>query len=96
MIFSGIEMLFFTLGVMTTLGIGTIIYYNRKLKFNGWAWATICTGLFLLIFATAWSVSAVLEGEPRASSMGLIVFGIPSIILLVLGRKLALSKKTKE
>jgi len=45
----------------------------------------------------AWSVSSMLEGEPRAASMGMVVFGIPSLILIVLGRRLALkpSKKSK-
>lgn len=93
MIFTGIEILFFILGVITTLGIATIIYYNRKLKFGVGAWISFAFGLFLLIFCIAWSISSILEGEPRASSMGMIVFGIPSIILLVLGRKLALKKR---
>lgn len=93
MIFSGIEILFFMLGIITTIGIYTIFHYNRKLKFNVATWITICFGLFLLIFTVAWSFSSILEGEPRAASMGMIVFGIPSIILLVLGRRLALKQK---
>ena len=96
MIFTGIEILFFMLGVISTLGIYTIIHYNKKINFNAAAWVSICLGFFLLIFAIAWSFSSILEGEPRASSMGMVVFGIPSIILLVLGRRLALKKpKTK-
>lgn len=93
MIFTGIEILFFTLGVITTLGIATVVYYNSKFKFNAGAWASIGIGLFLFIFSIAWSISSILEGEPRASSMGMLVFGIPSIILLILGRRLALKKK---
>lgn len=93
MIFTGIEILFFLLGVITTLGIATVVFYNRKFKFNIGAWASIGMGVFLFIFSIAWSVSSILEGEPRASSMGMLVFGIPSIILLILGRRLALSKK---
>lgn len=93
MIFTGIEILFFLLGVLTTLGISTVVFYNRKFKFNIGAWASIGMGLFLFIFSIAWSISSILEGEPRASSMGMLVFGIPSIILLILGRRLALSKK---
>lgn len=92
MIFTGIEMLFFMLGVLTTLGVMLLIYYNRKLKFNVSTWVTMGLGLFLLIFCIAWTFSSILEGEPRAASMGMIVFGLPSLILLVLGRKLALKK----
>ena len=93
MIFTGIEILFFLLGVITTLGIATVVFYSRKFKFNVGVWASIGIGLFLFIFSIAWSFSSILEGEPRASSMGMLVFGIPSIILLILGRRLALKKK---
>jgi len=93
MIFKGIEILFFMLGVLTTLGISALIYYNGKLKFNVVTWLILGFGLFLLIFSIAWSFSSILEGEPRAASMGMIVFGIPSIILLVFGRRLAVKKK---
>ncbi len=93
MIFTGIELLFFWLGVITTVGIGTIVYYNRQFKFKAGTWASVSIGLFLFIFCIAWSISSVLEGEPRAASMGMVIFGIPSIILLVLGRKFALKKK---
>jgi hypothetical protein len=93
MIFTGIEILFFLLGVITTIGIATVVFYNRKFKFNAGAWASIGIGLFLFIFSIAWSFSSILEGEPRASSMGMLVFGMPSIILLILGRRLALKKK---
>jgi len=92
MIFTGVEMLFFSLGVVTTLGVGSVVYFNKKYKFKPLTWATILTGLFLFLFCMAWSWASVLEGEPRSSSMGLVVFGIPAIILLVLGRKFALKK----
>ena len=92
MIFTGVEMLFFSLGVLTTLGVGAVVYFNRIYKFKALTWTTILTGLFLFLFCIAWSWASFLEGEPRSSSMGLVVFGIPAIILLVLGRKFALKK----
>lgn len=90
MIFSGIEILFFTLGVITTLSVGTVIYFHRKYNFKALTWGTVLTSMFLMWFSIAWSWSSVLEGEPRSASMGLVLFGIPSIILLLLGRKFAL------
>ena len=93
MIFSGIEILFFTLGLLTALFIMAMVKYNQVFKFNKWSWITLSLGGFLAIFCIAWSVSAVLEGVPRASSMGLVVFGIPSIVLLLLGRRMALKNK---
>ncbi|NOU58473.1 hypothetical protein [Marinifilum caeruleilacunae] len=94
MIFTGIEILFFSLGVLSTLAIGLIYYYNQKLKFSVPAWTTSILGAFLFIFGIAWAFSSVLEGEPRAASMGLIVFVIPSLILLLFSRKLAIRKST--
>lgn len=96
MIFTGIEILFFSLGVITTLAIGLIFYYNQKFRFNISTWISSCMGIFLLIFGIAWSVSSVLESEPRAASMGLIVFVMPSLILLVLSRKLALKSAVSK
>jgi len=96
MIFNGIEILFFMLGVITESCIIMAIYYNRKLKFDWSTWLTLGLGLFLLIFCIAWSCSSILEGEPRAASMGMIVFGLPSLILLVLGRRFALKKTVQD
>jgi len=93
MVFTGIEILFYLLGVLSTLFIGGLIKYNKVFKFSALSWALLGLGGFLLIFCIAWSVSSVLEGVPRASSMGLVTFGIPSVILLLFGRKVALKKK---
>jgi len=97
MIFKGIEVLFFMLGILSTIGTFSVVYYYKKIHFSIPVLLTICLGVFLLVFSVAWSVSSMLEGEPRAASMGMVVFGIPSLILIVLGRRLALkpSKKSK-
>ena len=91
-IFSGLEILFFMLGLLTTLSVASLVYYHRQMKFKARTWITLTLGTFLLLFCIAWSCSSVLEGEPRAASMGLVVFGIPALILLLLGRKLAIKK----
>jgi len=93
MIFTGIEILFFVLGVLTALFVVALVKYNQDLGFRKWSLLTLTLGGFLGIFCLAWSVSSVLEGVPRAASMGLVVFGLPSIILLLLGRRMALKEK---
>lgn len=95
-IFSGIEILFFMLGLLTTLSVASLIYYHRQLKFKTGTWVTLGLGTFLLLFCIAWSCSSILEGEPRAASMGLVIFGIPALILLLLGRKLATKKSINK
>lgn len=95
MVFTGIEVLFFILGIMTTLFVVGLIKYNSELKFKALTWTALSLGAFLCIFCVAWSVSSVLEGVPRAASMGLVIFGIPSIVLLLLGRRMALKAKNE-
>lgn len=89
-IFSGIEILFFVLGVLTTLGVVGLIFLGRSYQLDWKAWSSLGLGALLLIFALAWSVSSVLEGEPRAASMGMVFFGMPGIIFGLLGRRFVL------
>jgi len=96
MIFSGIEVLFFLLGFLTCLFIIGFFRLYTKYKMDWKLWSLVSFGAFLMLFCIAWSVSSVLEGEPRAASMGMVVFGLPSLILLGLTRRILLSKPLKE
>lgn len=95
-IFSGIEFLFFLLGALTTLAVIGLIVLNKNYELNWKAWTSLIIGAFFLLFAIAWSVSSALEGEPRAASMGLVVFGIPGLILLLLGRRFVVAGKVEK
>ncbi|MBI9063761.1 MAG: hypothetical protein JEZ14_17400 [Marinilabiliaceae bacterium] len=92
MIFSGVELLFFFLGFLSCLMIVGLIHLNRRNRLDWKAWLSIGLGAFLFLFCIAWSVSSVLEGEPRAASMGMVVFGLPALILLTLGMRLSFKK----
>jgi hypothetical protein len=86
-IFSGTELLFFMLGVVTTLCIIGIVKLYKMYQLDWKSWITLILGIFLAVFSAAWAISSVLEGEPRAASMGMVFFGIPGIIILLLGRR---------
>ena len=86
-IFIGIEILFFVLGVICTLAILGIVMLNKTYQMDWNSWSTTILAALLLIFGIAWSVSSVLEGEPRAASMGMVVFGLPGIVILLLARR---------
>lgn len=90
-IFDGIEVLFFSLGVITTLAVVGMVYLSKNYRLNWKMYSVSLMGIFLGIFAIAWSVSSVLEGEPRAASMGMVVFGLPSLACLGIFRKLLLA-----
>ncbi|WP_300673026.1 hypothetical protein [Desulfoluna sp.] len=81
-VFSGIEILFFFLGVITTLGVLGIIYLKQKRQAGPLSLFLSASGLFLLVFALAWSMSSIIEHEHQAANMGLLFFGLPAILLL--------------
>ena len=93
MVFTGIELLFFILGVLLTVAVYSMLKYNRHYKFSVWTWIVLWIGILLLVFGFAWAVSSFLEGVPRAASMGLVFFCLPALIILLLGRRLALKNK---
>jgi hypothetical protein len=86
-IFTGIEILFFMLGVATALSIVGLVMLNKTYLLDWKSWVALILGFLFLVFAVAWSMSSVLEGEPRAASMGMVVFGIPGLIILLLSRR---------
>jgi len=76
------ELMWFCVGVLTSLAVILIITLSRQYRFNWIAWGGLGTGAFLILFTIAWSVGSVLEGVPRAASMGVILFAMPGIILV--------------
>ncbi len=91
-IFTGIEILFFSLGVITTLLVYGLIRLNRSHNFQWYTWILAVTTIFLIVFTIAWSVSSVLEGEPQAANMGLLVFGVPSLVLFGITKRILWKK----
>ena len=77
----------YILGILSALS-GYLMYeYSIKHTLNWKSWSGLVLGLFLVLFSIAWGVGAVLEGVPRAASMGLLLFGFSGIIILtVTGR----------
>jgi hypothetical protein len=52
-------------------------------------------GIVLILFSIAWSVGAVLEGVPRAGSMGLLLFGLSGIVILTFSLRYVFAKREK-
>ena len=74
----------FLIGLIAGLGALGLTELNRR-KVIGWkGWTGLGLGLLLVLFCIAWSSASVFEGEPRAASMGLIMFGGSGLIVLVL------------
>ncbi len=91
-IFDGIEIMFFTLGALTTLGVGALAWLGLR-RILGWAGLALAgSGAFLALFTVAWSWSCVLEAEPQAAGMGVVFFGLPAAVCLALARRFGLRR----
>jgi len=79
-VFEAVEIMFFMMGVLTTL-TGFAFYYVYKNFIMNWkSWSLLSLPAFLLLFAISWSWSSFLEGEPQSGSMGLLLFGLTGLI----------------
>jgi len=72
----------YTLGVLTGAAGIFLWRLSKQYRLNWLLWGGLTVGIFLILFSIAWSVGAVLEGVPRAASMGLLLFGLSGIVLL--------------
>lgn len=87
MIFSKIELLFFMLGVFTTLCFVAIIYYYKKYKFSWKISILLSVSACVALFALAWSGSSYIEGENQAAGVGALFFGFPALMGFFMARK---------
>ena len=87
MILDPTEWLFFFLGMLTTAGMGGMVYIKLKYAATGRSLALAGTALFLIIFTLAWFGSSIIENEHQAANMGLLFFGLPGILCLALALK---------
>lgn len=94
-IFTGTEILFFTLGALTVLLTGGLVCLKRQQNLNWKAMALAGIGEFLILFCIAWSVSSILEGEPQAANMGVLVFGSPVLVIVGILNRMMKKNRTE-
>ena len=87
------DLTWYILGVLT----GAVAYYlylvSKKNNLNWLLWSGLIVGSSLILFCIAWVVGSVLEGVPRAASMGILLFGLSGVIILTLTARLIASRK---
>ncbi len=83
----------YILGALTGAVAYTLYLISRKAALNWLSWSGLIAGSTLVLFSIAWAVGSVLEGVPRAASMGLLLFGLSGVVVLTLtGRKIISQK----
>ena len=90
------ELMWYVVGVLA--GFSSYLVYTLSKKYNLGVigLGSLITGLFLILFTVAWSVGSVLEGVPRAASMGIVFFAMPGIILLTFTAKRFLTARYRK
>jgi Na+-translocating ferredoxin:NAD+ oxidoreductase RnfG subunit len=72
--------IWYILGLLTTGSVIFLWELSKRYTLDWKAWVGFCCGTSLVLFSIAWGAGAVLEGVPRAGSMGIMLFGLPGII----------------
>ncbi len=85
---------FYIVGLLAAASAWWLIRLAQRQQVKPLLLAGMGMGIVLILFCIAWGVGSVLEGVPRAASMGVVFFGFPGVILLTLaGRKVMADAK---
>ena len=86
----------YILGVLTGAVAYSLYLISRKNTLNWLLWSGLIAGSCLILFSIAWAVGSVLEGVPRAASMGILLFGLSGVIILTLTVRMMASQKDRS
>ena len=85
---------FYIVGLLAAASAWWLIRLAQRQQIKPLLLAGLGLGIALILFCIAWGMGSVLEGVPRAASMGVVFFGFPGLILLTLiGRKVLTGAK---
>ncbi len=87
------DLTWYLLGALSCAIVYGLYELSQKQRLTWLDWTGLILGAVLILFAIAWSVGAVLEGVPRAGSMGMLLFGLPGIVLTTLSLRFILARK---
>ena len=89
------DLTWYILGVLSGAVAYALYLVSRKHTFNWLLWSGLVAGNALILFSIAWAVGSVLEGVPRAASMGILLFGLSGVLILTLTARMIASQKDK-
>jgi len=89
------DLTWYILGVLTGAVAYSLYLISRRNTLNWLLWCGLIVGSALILFSIAWAVGSVLEGVPRAASMGILLFGLSGVIIFTLTARMMASQKGK-
>jgi hypothetical protein len=90
------ELMWYVVGFLAGVSGYLVYMLSRKYNLGAIGLGSLIIGLFLILFTVAWSVGSVLEGVPRAASMGIVFFAMPGIVLLTFTAKRFLTPRYRK
>ena len=81
-------LMWFCVGFIVGVSVLVAKELHERFEIDWRGWAGLAAGELMVLLCIAWSVAAMAEGEPRAATMGLIVFGGPGVAVLALSTRL--------
>ena len=73
----------YILGVLTIFSMYVLYKYAKQRHLHWMTITGLVSGVFSILFSVAWAAGSVLEGVPRAASMGLLLFGLGGVVILI-------------
>jgi hypothetical protein len=87
------DITWYILGVLTGAVAYSLYLISKNTTLNWLLWSGLIAGSALILFSIAWAVGSVLEGVPRAASMGILLFGLSGVIILSFTGRMIASHK---
>jgi hypothetical protein len=89
-------LMWFAVGLIVGLSALGAVELQKRFRVDWRGWAGLGTGVALVLFCVAWSVASLAEGEPRAASMGLMLFGGSGVAVLALSFRLLVAPAARS
>ncbi len=77
-----LELTWLITGLLSSGAVVIALEVRKQTQLSLLLWICFALGSALVLFALPWAVGSILEGVPRAASMGILLFGLPGIVLL--------------
>ncbi|MGL1862663.1 MAG: FMN-binding protein [Pseudodesulfovibrio sp.] len=90
------DLIWLIVGMLSSVVIITIHFVMQRYTLRWLQLTGLIIGPGLIIFSIPWAAGAILEGVPRAASMGILLFGLPGLITLAMTWKMIAKLPKKE
>ena len=82
-----IYLTFYVVGLLAGLSAYMIYLLHKSTQPGWWKLSLMGLGVVLVLFSAAWGVGSIMEGVPRAASMGVLMFGLPGLVAITIAAR---------